>query len=149
ETINILEPLKEALESYRGLFEKKGLFIEFEAPEKLPLISGNRELFERLFLNLLDNSLKFTEKGGLFVKVKEEKDFLKIEFEDTGIGIKEEDIPFIFERFFVSEKGRTKEKSGFGIGLSIVKHITELQKGKIEVKSQPGRGTSFILRFPL
>lgn len=149
ETLSILEPLKEALESYRGLFEKKGLFIEFEAPEKLPLISGNKELLERLFLNLLDNSLKFTEKGGLFVKVKEEKDFLKIEFEDTGMGIKEEDIPFIFERFFVSEKGRTKEKSGFGIGLSIVKHITELHKGKIEVKSQPGRGTSFILSFPL
>lgn len=149
EPINILEPLREAIENYRGLFEKKGLFIEIEAPVKLPLISGNKELIERLFLNLLDNSLKFTEKGGLFVKVKEEEDFLKIEFEDTGIGIKEEDIPFIFERFFVSEKGRTKERSGFGIGLSIVKHITELHKGKIEVKSQPGRGTSFILNFPI
>lgn len=149
ETFNIIEPLKEAIENYKRIFEKKGLFIKLEVQEKVPDILGSKKLMERLFLNLLDNSLKFTEEGGLYIRLKKEENLLKIEFEDTGTGIKEEDIPFIFERFFVSEKGRTKEKAGFGIGLSIVKHIVGLHKGKIEVKSQLGKGTSFILGFPL
>lgn len=143
EAINILEPLKEAAESYKVLFEKKGLFIKFEFPEKIPVIMGNKKLLERAFLNLLDNSLKFTDEGGVFIRIKEKENFIEIEFEDTGIGIREEDLPFIFERFYVGEKGRGKERAGFGLGLSILKHIIELHKGKIEVKSYPLKGTIF------
>jgi len=149
EKLNILEPLKNSIDLYKNLFEKKGLFIKLESQEKIFEILGSKKLFERLFLNLLDNSLKFTEKGGLFIRLKKKENFLEIEFEDTGVGIKEEDIPYIFERFYVSEKGRTKEKSGFGLGLSIVKHVVELHKGKIEVKSNFGKGTIFIINLPI
>lgn len=72
-----------------------------------------------------------------------------VEFEDTGEGIREEDLPFIFERFYLTEKGRTKGKSGFGLGLSIVKHIIEQHKGKIDVKSALGKGTTFTISFPI
>lgn len=149
ESLNILEPLKEAIENYKPIFEKKGLFIKFEGKKEIPEIKGNKKLLERLFLNLLDNSLKFTEKGGVLINLGQKENNLIIEFQDTGVGIKEEDLPFIFERFYVSEKGRNKEKSGFGLGLAIVKHIMELHNGKIEVISNLGRGTTFILNFPL
>lgn len=148
EKINILNPIKAAIDSYKTQYEKKGLFIKLQVQKNLYEIKGSQKLLERLFLNLLDNSLKFTENGGVNIKLKEEEKNLLVEFEDTGIGIKEEDLPLIFERFYVSEKGRQKEKSGFGLGLSIVKHIADLHKGKIEVKSQRGKGTYFILYFP-
>lgn len=149
EKIDILKPIENAIDTYKIPFEKKGLFIKKEFEEKILKIFGSEKLIERLFINLLNNSLKFTKEGGVFIRVNLKEDKLIVEFEDTGEGVKEEDLPFIFERFYVSEKGRTKGRSGFGLGLSIVKHIIEQHKGKIDVKSSLGKGTIFTISFPI
>lgn len=149
DKIDILKPIEKAIDTYKIPFEKKGLFIKKEFEEKILKIFGSEKLIERLFLNLLDNSLKFTKEGGVFIRVNLKEDKLIVEFKDTGEGIREEDLPFIFERFYLSEKRRTKGKSGFGLGLSIVKHIIEQHTGKIDVKSALGKGTIFTISFPI
>lgn len=74
---------------------------------------------------------------------------IKISIEDTGLGIPGEDLPYLFERFYRVEKSRSRATGGTGLGLSIVKSLVELQQGEIQVKSEVGKGTSFILTFPV
>ncbi len=148
EKVDLIKILKKTLENYKSLIEGKGVALKLEILNTYGEILGYEPFLEKLFSNLLDNAYKFTDRGEIRVKVYEEEGFLKVEISDTGIGIKERDLIHIFERFFVGEEGRTKERSGFGLGLSISKHIMEVHKGKIEVISDYGKGTNFILYFP-
>jgi len=100
-------------------------------------------------INLIDNSIKYTNKGEIEVVINKSEDRLvKISIEDTGIGIPEEHLPYIFERFYIVDKSRTKENGGTGLGLSIVKSIVDLHKGKINVESKENKGTKFIIYLP-
>lgn len=107
---------------------------------------------EQVFTNLIDNAIRHTEENG-FVKVMVENTNteLLVSIEDNGSGIPEEDIPFVFERFYKADKSRTRngKKKGTGLGLAIAKNIVETHGGTINVKSMADEGTTFEIRVPL
>ncbi len=110
--------------------------------------SCNRDRLKQLLINLTDNGLKATEFGAVTISCRSTASQLVIEISDTGIGMEEEQLDRIFERFYRVDKGRSKAQGGTGLGLSIVKHIVELYNGTIEVTSKPGVGTEFTVRLP-
>jgi len=104
---------------------------------------------EQVFINLIDNAIKYTEKGSIAVKVIYNKDNLQLFFKDSGIGISREHFTKIFERFYVVDKSRSRNVGGTGLGLSIVKHIVLLHKGTVDVESTPGKGSCFKVTLPI
>ncbi|OHD08451.1 MAG: hypothetical protein A2Y34_01935 [Spirochaetes bacterium GWC1_27_15] len=110
-------------------------------------IQGDENHLKSLFLNLLENSIKYSfPNGEIIVNLTKQDNFAKIEISDTGAGIPEEELPYIFDRYYRVIK--SKKDKGFGIGLSIVKSIVDLHQGKIEVKSKINHGTTFIIYLP-
>ena len=122
--------------------------IIFEPQANLKLFTCNPGRMKQLLINLLDNAIKYTEEGTVTLICKEEACMLMIKVKDTGIGIEKEQLPRIFERFYRVDKGRARKQGGTGLGLSIVKHIVELYNGTIQVDSQLGEGTEFVIRLP-
>ena len=145
--------LKPMAESILKMFEKrakdKGLALSLEVPAGLPVIRADPGQMEGLLLNLVDNAVKYTEKGSVKVRLSVREARLAIEVEDTGPGISAEHLPHVFERFYVVDKSRSKKLGGTGLGLSIVKHITLAHKGSVSVKSRVGEGTAFLVLLPL
>ncbi len=118
--------------------------------ENLPNIRGNQFLLEQAFINLLDNAVKYTsENGTIGFKTKLNSDKISVEIFDTGIGIPKEAIPRIFERFYRVDKDRSRKEGGTGLGLSIVKHVINIHSGDIQVESEIGKGTKFIINLPI
>jgi two-component system phosphate regulon sensor histidine kinase PhoR len=101
-----------------------------------------------MFINLLDNAIKYTEKGEVSVTLTQIDSKFVIEIQDSGIGIPGSHLPRIFERFYVVDKSRSKKLGGTGLGLSIVKHIVLLHGGTIDVESSLGMGTKFMIVLP-
>ncbi|HDK35616.1 MAG TPA: GHKL domain-containing protein, partial [Bacteroidetes bacterium] len=104
---------------------------------------------EQMFINLIDNAIKYTERGEINILLSKNSREVKIEIKDTGIGIPREHLPRIFERFYVVDKSRSRKLGGTGLGLSIVKHIVLLHDGTIDVVSKPLIGTTFTIKLPL
>lgn len=114
------------------------------------IIEIDVDRIEQVLTNLIDNALRHTQEGDMITlstKISEEK--VLIEVADSGEGISEEDIPFVFERFYKADKARTRGQSGTGLGLSIVNNIVLAHKGEIKVNSQPGVGTIFSIILPI
>lgn len=122
--------------------------IVYEAPSYIKPFPGNPDHIKELFINLIDNAIKYTEEGTIKVICKEEDENLFILVKDSGVGIPKKDLSRIFERFYRVDKGRSRKLGGTGLGLSIVKHIVQLYDGNIEVKSSPGKGTEFKIILP-
>lgn len=116
--------------------------------EKYAYFDGDR--MEQVFTNLIVNAMTHTEEGTVHIVVKNQPETLHIDVIDSGKGIPEEDLPFIFERFYKADKSRTRShnKKGTGLGLAIVKNIIEAHKGTISVKSKLGSGTTFTIDIP-
>jgi signal transduction histidine kinase len=135
-----------------ALQREQALMYEPEmAPDQAVVINADLQRIKQLFLNLLDNAIKYTDlKGAVTLGLKTEDKQAVITIVDTGRGIPPEDLPHIFERFF-RRSAPTSDRSapGSGLGLSIVKWIVESHKGKIEARSEIGKGTSFIVKIPL
>ena len=131
-------------------FQKnKKLHISFDTSGS-PRVKGSRDLLERMAANLLDNAVRYTPEGGsVQISISETPESTRLEVTDSGIGIPEESLPHIFERFFVVDRSRSRETGGSGLGLSIVKWITDSHGARIDVSSQLGRGTTFAVDFPL
>jgi two-component system phosphate regulon sensor histidine kinase PhoR len=127
----------------------KGLTLKLEAAQGLPAVIADPYEIERLLLNLVDNAVKYTEKGRVTLRLAAAGDRLSVEVADTGIGIDAEHLPHVFERFFVVDKSRSKKLGGTGLGLSIAKHIVLAHQGTISVKSRPGEGTTFTVSLPI
>lgn len=108
----------------------------------------NRNRIKQLLINLVDNAIKNTEVGQVQISGYSSDHELHLEVSDTGIGIKEEALPRIFERFYRVDKGRSRKQGGTGLGLSIVKHIVEMYNGNIQVTSKPNEGTIFTVTLP-
>jgi two-component system phosphate regulon sensor histidine kinase PhoR len=106
---------------------------------------------EQILINLLDNAIKYTPEGGRVIISAVEKDSKDIQFsiEDNGIGIPNEDLSRIFERFYRVDKGRSKELGGTGLGLSIVKHLVQAHGGRVWVESKLGKGSTFYFSLPI
>lgn len=107
-------------------------------------VMADRRRVEQVLFNLLDNAIKYTPEGGS-VKVSAEtiQDMVEVSVHDSGTGIREKDIPRLFERFYRADESRSRDQGGTGLGLSIVKHIIQLHDGKVMVKSTPGKGSTF------
>ncbi|MCM8829530.1 MAG: ATP-binding protein [Candidatus Omnitrophica bacterium] len=146
--INIKEVVEETIKMFTGKIRDKNLSLKIDIDDGL-VISGDRLRIEEMFINLIDNAVRYTDKGGITIKGLREKDRVIISIKDTGIGIPERSIPRIFERFYVVDRSRSKETGGTGLGLSIVKHIIMLHKGTIDVKSHIGTGTEVLITLPL
>ena len=104
---------------------------------------------EQIFINLLDNAIKYTDKGKIKLGISLDSGHIQVTVSDTGIGIPENDLDRIFERFYVVDKSRSRDLGGTGLGLSIVKHIVLQHSGSIKVESTRGFGTTFIISFPI
>ncbi len=122
---------------------------EFD-PEMLSIQAGRRALKQMLF-NLLSNAIKFSKKEGgiITVSTKRENDMVKISVADTGIGIKEEDIPRLFQKFEQLDSGISRKYDGTGLGLAITKQLVDMHGGKIWVESKYGEGSNFIFLLPI
>jgi two-component system phosphate regulon sensor histidine kinase PhoR len=140
-------------ENILGLFEKrareKGLRLSLEASSDLPPLQADSLQVEGLLLNLVDNAVKYTDKGSVTVRLTAKDGRFLIEVADTGLGIESGHLPHIFERFYVVDKSRSKKLGGTGLGLSIVKHIVLAHQGTVSVKSRLGEGTTVTVLFPL
>jgi signal transduction histidine kinase len=114
-------------------------------------VNGDRDRLKQVFINLVSNAIQYTPQGGeVFLSLEQIKDQARVIVRDTGPGIPAEDLPHIFERFYRAEKSRTRGKStGFGLGLSIANWIAERHGGRIEVLSQEGKGTTFVIWLSL
>jgi signal transduction histidine kinase len=128
----------------------KGLtFSHSVFPHSLTLLA-NAPALERLFMCVVDNAVKYTPLGGhLALDLSLQDSQAIIEVRDSGIGIAEQDLPHVFERFYRADQARPRETRGSGLGLSIAKWIAENHNGSIELLSQPGHGTKVTIRLPL
>lgn len=148
ENINLRDIIYESAKLLSQLAEQKGIGINISAAESLTVHGDHATLLE-LFTNLIDNAIKYNiPHGEIGISVRKETGFIVAEIKDTGIGISEEDLNRVFDRFYRVDKSRSRESGGVGLGLSICDEIVRLHGGRIDVKSRPGKGSVFIIRFP-
>jgi two-component system phosphate regulon sensor histidine kinase PhoR len=149
EEIHIQGLVQTSLAAVAELATARGVGLE---PQILPgtdKLKGDRRQLEQALINLLENGIKYTETGGkVTVKASKDGSQTRLEVIDTGIGITAEHLPRIFERFYRVDKNRSRELGGTGLGLAIVKHVAQAHGGRVEVKSFPGRGSTFVLIIP-
>jgi len=127
----------------------KSISVALFIPPNLPRIKGDEKRLAQVFLNLLDNAIKYTTAGGKVTLHASLKDkVVQVDISDTGIGISEKDLPRIFERFYRVDKARSRELGGTGLGLSIVKHIVQAHNGQAWVQSALGKGSTFSFTIP-
>jgi len=132
------------------LVTQKQIDIIAVIPEIPIILEGNKLHLSRLFFNLIQNAIKFTPSGGkINLTARPEGNVLKVSISDTGLGISEEDLPRIFQRFFHKEKPQAESSDSIGLGLSIAKSIAKFHNGDIEVKSNLGEGTTFTVILPI
>lgn len=144
--ILIAEQIRRAISLLEPKWAEKNIKINVNLEECVFL--GDEELIFQVWVNLLDNAIKFSKKDGkIDVKVFKENNKANIRIRDYGIGMKEDDIEKVFERFYQIDKSHSEE--GSGLGLAIVKRIIELSKGEIEIKSKENKGTSVIIKLPI
>lgn len=129
---------------------RQGVRLKTENDEAAIVFSGDEELLKRMILNLLDNAVKYTPDGGeISIELARQNGHAQIVVRDTGIGIPQAEQPHVFDRFYRTDKARSRALGGAGLGLSIVRWIVDAHKGKIELQSTPGKGSAFIVQLPL
>ncbi|MBU4419021.1 MAG: HAMP domain-containing histidine kinase, partial [Candidatus Omnitrophica bacterium] len=134
----------------RTLAKQKQIDLTAEIPEASVTLDGNKLHLSRLFFNLIQNAVKFTpSEGRINLTVRPEGNVLKVSVSDTGLGISEEDLPKIFQRFFHKEKAQEESADSIGLGLSIAKSIAKFHGGDIEAKSKLGEGATFTVILPI
>jgi len=144
EPFLVRELLDEVFSTLKSSSEEKSQILEASLPSPDLKVLADRHWITQALTNLVDNAIKYTpEKGKIRIEAKDKGESVEIAVIDNGIGIPQKDLPRIFERFYRVDKGRSRESGGTGLGLSIVKHIIEAHGGKVEVKSQEGKGSEF------
>lgn len=145
EEFELTALIQEACELFRPIAEEKKINLKTDLPESLTMISDRKKM-QRIVTNLLENAIKYTPKGGkVAVSAAARNGEVRIKFEDTGMGISENDLPHIFERFYRCDRSRSQ--GGVGLGLSLVKAYTESINGTVHVESTLNQGSRFELRF--
>jgi signal transduction histidine kinase len=147
---DIAELVHNTLDSYRYQIEQQGFAFEESIDTSLPKVWVDREAIARALVNLVNNALKYsTDEKFLGVKLYREKSALKLEVADRGIGITRREQSKIFEKFYRTGDPLVHNTKGSGLGLSLVRHITQAHGGEIAVESTPGKGSKFTLSLPL
>ncbi|MZP28989.1 phosphate regulon sensor histidine kinase PhoR [Heliobacterium undosum] len=145
--------LEPEIQRVRNLLEPiaadKRITLQVNVDTNLPLLPLSSDNLKQVLVNLTENAIKYTPEGGrVNVRATREGDGVTLEVQDTGIGIPEESLPRIFERFYRVDKARSRELGGTGLGLAIVKHIIERSGGRVTVRSKVGAGSTFTVYFP-
>ncbi|MHB1652913.1 MAG: sensor histidine kinase [Desulfitobacteriaceae bacterium] len=147
--VNLNDLIGKVVSNLYPLIQEKELDLRWNPTPESVGIDGDVRLLTRLFYNLIHNAYKYTEGGGhIAITVEPVADHVDVLVKDSGIGIPEDDLPLIFERFYRTDKSRTRETGGSGIGLALVRQIVILHKGNISVQSKVGHGTTFKLTLP-
>lgn len=147
------EPLNKIVSSVialqKRIIEDKGHEVTVDIPADLPKILVDRQRMEQVFLNLVDNAVKFTPSGGkICVQARWEKPYVCVEVKDNGVGIPAEHLSRVFERFYRVDRARSREAGGTGLGLAIVRQIVLAHQGKVEVESSSEVGSTFRIFLP-
>jgi signal transduction histidine kinase len=148
EQVPLDELIEDITKEFFAYAENKKIKLTYDVESNIKyLITGDRDKLKQVFINLLSNAIKFTEENGkVSVRLYSRGNKIKVEVKDNGAGIKEEDLPFIFERLYRGDRSR-HQIEGSGIGLTIVKNILQLHSAAIDVKSEEGKGTEFVVTF--
>ncbi|MDE8562917.1 ATP-binding protein [Anoxybacillus rupiensis] len=148
EKVNMTQLLEELMVMFRGKAQEKEIDLRLHAAKQIYL-TGDGDRLKQIFINLITNALTYTQKAGrVEASIEEQNDEVLVHISDTGIGIEEQEIPRIFERFYRVDKARSRNSGGTGLGLAIVKHLVEAHHGYMTVKSKVGHGTTFTVHFP-
>lgn len=147
ERFDIVALAKEIAEQAEIEADRKGIVLSVKGAENLPSpfwVQADKHYIGQVFVNLVINSIRYGREGGMTrIRFRDMLDRILVEVEDNGQGIGKEDLPRIFERFYRTDKGRSREQGGTGLGLAIVKHIVEAHGERISVRSEPGVGSTF------
>jgi PAS domain S-box-containing protein len=130
------------------LAEKKGIRLELDMADGIETVITDQRRLEQIILNLLNNAIKFTEKGYVRIVCRSDNDHYLLSVSDTGIGMQPEELPSLFQPFHQIDTGLSRKHEGTGLGLSICKKLMDMMGGKIEVQSQWGQGSTFTVRLP-
>jgi two-component system phosphate regulon sensor histidine kinase PhoR len=146
-----VEPIvRSCVEDFRSRADAKRITLVVEPPASTVSARADEEGLRAILNNLIDNAVKYTpEMGRVTVRWSSDGATVSIDVADTGIGIRREDQPRVFERFYRVDKARSRELGGTGLGLSIVKHLTQALGGSVKVQSELGRGSVFSVHLPI
>lgn len=144
---DISDFIKNIVNEFSLIAEEKNIQIIFNPPNTGLQVFGDKERLRQVFVNLIQNAIKYTDEGNVEILLEEEKKSVNIIVIDTGIGIPQEDLDRIFERFYRVDKARSKAVGGTGLGLAIVKHIIDAHSSKIIVESVYGKGSKFSFKL--
>ncbi|MEO1209143.1 MAG: ATP-binding protein [Cyanobacteria bacterium J06638_20] len=144
--INLADVVPGVVSTYQPLAQEKGLMLAYTIPDDLPSVSCTTNWIRQIIINLIHNSIKFTQQGGqVWVRAKKQGDYVQIEVRDTGVGISQADIPRVFERFYRGRHTPNIDTSGAGLGLSIVQQLLLRCGGSVAARSKVGEGSTFIV----
>ena len=128
----------------------KKLKLETTVQSGIGAVMLDKDKLDKTFLNLIFNALKFTPAGGtVSLHIEKQGDQLIMAVKDTGVGIAQKNLPYVFDRFWQADDSSKRKYQGVGIGLSLVKELTEIQGGKVSVVSEMGKGTTFTVQLPI
>ncbi len=150
--VSVTKVLDEAVHLFSSVAEQKNITITAELPSGLPLVMAIEDSLKQVFINIIDNAVKYTgikKSGEIKIDAMDAGRYLKISVTDTGIGIAKEHMDKLFERFYRVQEGPAAQLGGTGLGLSITKELIEEMSGKIEIKSEPDKGTKFTFSLLL
>jgi signal transduction histidine kinase len=148
EKIEIVEVLEKCVKNINSLFPKSEIEIIKNFPNKEVYIKGNSILLERAIMNILENSVKYSEADTIEISLRERRKRVQIIIQDNGVGIPKEQVEKVFERFYRVDKSRSRDTGGAGLGLSITKTIVNKFDGDITLESERGKGVKFTIFFP-
>ncbi|WP_084256438.1 ATP-binding protein [Anoxybacteroides amylolyticum] len=149
EEVQLRPYIDRVIRKFQGLAKEKGVDLSAEFRTEVEVVI-DPDRIEQVLTNLIDNALRHTdEQGSVKVTVEINGNSVVVHVQDSGSGIPEDDLPFVFERFYKADKARTRGRSGTGLGLAIAKNIVEAHKGTITVHSKLGEGTTFTFTLPL
>jgi len=151
EELVLSEFLDELRQNCEGTVVNSQVALKWDYPASMPVVMSDPGKLRIILLNLVNNAVKFTDQGEVCISARHESEHGKMVFDvkDTGIGIAPDQLPFVFDKFWQVDSGRTRTQSGIGMGLYIVKAFTELLGGSVKVNSALGQGTRFIVELPL
>jgi two-component system sensor histidine kinase ResE len=149
EDIDLSPFINRIIHKFQGLAKDNEIQLNAEIEDGISSVSFDPDRIEQVLTNLIDNAIRHTPKGGsVRLKATSEDMGIRLEVKDSGSGIPEEDLPFVFERFYKADKARTRGRAGTGLGLAIVKNIIDAHHGSVSVQSKMGLGTTFTFLLP-
>ncbi len=149
EPIDLAAATRDIASSFRAAIDRAGLLLVVDCPELREAVYVDRDMWEKIVLNLLSNAFKFTFEGRIGVRLCEAGDHVELAVEDTGTGIADDELPRLFERFHRIEGARSRSFEGSGIGLALVHELVRMHGGVVKVTSRLGKGTTFTVSVPL